>query len=169
MAALEILAFAPFSKNIFGAIIFGFVFLTMYPAIVIYKKYLSGEIDLDVSDPKDRPKIYAAALTSFAACTGLFWLVQDKLMFAVALSYLFVTAVISILNSFSKISAHTSGVAGPITAIVYYFGIFYAGLYLLLIPVAFARFKLGMHNRFQLAAGTVLGIVLTYAVFSAVL
>ncbi len=168
IAALEVLVFAPFSKNIFASLIFGFIFLTLYPAITVYRKYLRGEVDLDVSFREDRPKIFAAVIASFAVCTILFWIIGDKLMLAVSLSYLFVAAIISIINFFSKISTHTAGLAGPITATVFYFGIFYAGLYLLLLPVAYARFKLGMHNRFQLVAGAVLGIVLTYGIFSAV-
>ncbi len=168
VAAAEIFAFAPFSKNIFGALIFGLLFLTLYPTLSIYRKYKKGEVDLDVSEKNDRPKIFLQAIASFAACAALFWLVQDKLMYAVALSYFFVTAVIMMINFFSKISTHTAGLAGPITAIVFYFGIFYAGLYLLLFPVAYARFKLGMHNRFQLTAGALLGAALTYAIFSMV-
>ncbi len=169
VAAAEVLILAPFSKNIFGSLILGLAFLTIYPILAIYRKYLKGETDLDVSDRKDRPKIYSMALASFAACTFLFWLVGDKLMLAVSLSYLFVTAVMVLINAFTKISAHTTGLAGPITAIVFYFGIFYSGLYLLLFPVAYARFKLGAHNRFQLFAGAIIGTVLTYTIFAVVM
>jgi len=169
VAAAEIFAFAPFSKNIVGSLLIGLIFLTLYPTLSIYRKYRQGEIDLDVSDKKDRPLIFLQSIASFAMCAAIFFFVQDKLMFAVALSYFLVTTIIMLINFFSKISTHTAGLAGPITAIVFYFGIFYAPLYLLLLPVAYARFKLGMHNRFQLAAGTAVGAVLTYVIFSLVL
>lgn len=169
IAALEVIVFAPFSKNIVGSLLIGFIFFTIYPTIALYKKYLEGEIDLDVSNQRDRTKVYLPAIASIAACSGIFWLMQDRLMLAVSVSYLVVTTALFFLNMFSKISTHTAGLAGPITAVVFYFGIFYAPLYLLLWPVAYARFKLGMHNRFQLALGVIVGAVLTYAVFSLVL
>ena len=169
IAAIEILVFAPFSKNIFGSLIIGLSFFTLYPTLSIYKKYLNGEIDLDVSDRLERPRIFASAITGFDACAGIFWFIGDRLMLAVSLSYFIVTTFIMLINFFSKISTHTAGLAGPITAAVFYFGIYYAPLYLLLLPVAYARFKLGMHNRFQLTAGAVVSTVLTYLIFSLVL
>lgn len=169
VAAVQVFAFAPFSKNMFGSLIIGLLFLTIFPTLLIYRKYRSGDVDIDISDKNDRPKIFLHAIVSFGVCAILFWLMNDRLMFALAYAYFFVTAIVFMINFFSKISTHTAGLAGPITAVVYYFGIFYAPLYLLLIPVARARFKLGMHNRFQLFSGAILGAVLTYAIFALML
>lgn len=169
VAAAEVLIFSPFSKNIFGSLIVGLFFLTIYPTLLIYKKYLAGKVDIDVSERAARPEIYSVVLGSILTSAFVFWLIKDNLMFTASLSYAIVTAAMFFLNRFSKVSTHTAGLAGPITAVVFYFGIFYAGLYILLFPVAYARFKLGMHNRLQLALGAIVGIALTYATFSLVL
>ncbi len=168
VAAAEVIAFAPFSKNIVGSLLIGFIFLTLSPTLIIYRKYKKGEVDIDISDKEDRPRIFIYSIISFGVCTALFWLVKDKIMFTVALSYFLVTTVIMLVNFFSKISTHTAGLAGPITAIVFYFGIYYSGLYLLLLPVAYSRFKLGKHNRFQLFSGAIIASVLTYLIFTVV-
>jgi membrane-associated phospholipid phosphatase len=68
-----------------------------------------------------------------------------------------------------KISAHASGVAGPVTALYSVYGSQILPLYLLLLPVFALRLKLKAHNIWQLIGGTVLAITVTYIVYGMML
>ncbi|MBP5394759.1 MAG: hypothetical protein J6Y18_02480, partial [Candidatus Methanomethylophilaceae archaeon] len=63
------------------------------------------------------------------------------------------------------ISIHAIGCVGPSMALAYVFG-WQGGLLILLLPVViFCRYVLRKHTPAQLAAGALLGLVLTGALF----
>ena len=61
-----------------------------------------------------------------------------------------------------KISIHASGVTSPITALVYLLGVRLAPLFVLVLPVIWARLELNAHSKMQLTAGALLSTVLTW-------
>ena len=61
-----------------------------------------------------------------------------------------------------KISIHTVGVSGPITALVFQLGAKMIPLFFILFPVAWARVELKAHNKRQVAAGAILSGLLTW-------
>lgn len=61
-----------------------------------------------------------------------------------------------------KISVHASGVAGPSTMLTYASGSSWLPLFLLMIPVGWARIKEGAHTTRQVAAGAALTILTTW-------
>ncbi|MFH2110433.1 MAG: PAP2 family protein [Candidatus Bathyarchaeota archaeon] len=61
-----------------------------------------------------------------------------------------------------KISIHASGIASPVTALVYLLGTRLLPLFLLFLPVAWARVELKAHDKKQVTAGAVISTVLTW-------
>ncbi len=61
-----------------------------------------------------------------------------------------------------KISIHASGVTSPITALVYLLGMRLAPLFVLVLPVIWARLELNAHSKMQLTVGALLSTVLTW-------
>ena len=61
-----------------------------------------------------------------------------------------------------KISIHSSGVTSPITALVYLLGTRLIPLFLLVIPVIWARLELNAHSKMQLTMGALISSLLTW-------
>ena len=62
-----------------------------------------------------------------------------------------------------KISIHASGVTSPVTALVYFLGTRLLPLFLLVLPVVWARLELKAHSKWQLTMGALISTVLTWA------
>jgi len=70
-----------------------------------------------------------------------------------------------IINLFTKISSHTAGLAGPLTAVTYIYGVITLPLFLLLLLLFWARSVLKAHTFFQLLEGSITAVLITYLVF----
>ncbi|MCJ7573606.1 hypothetical protein MUO93_05005 [Candidatus Bathyarchaeota archaeon] len=70
--------------------------------------------------------------------------------------------VLLLITSKWKISIHASGITSPVTALVYLLGNWMLPLFLMVIPVAWARMELKAHDLKQIAAGAVLSTMLTW-------
>ena len=70
--------------------------------------------------------------------------------------------VLLIITMKWKISIHASGIASPVTALVYLLGTRLLPLFLLFLPVAWARVELKAHDKKQVTAGAVISTVLTW-------
>jgi len=75
----------------------------------------------------------------------------------------FVNGIVLMIITFKwKISIHASGITGPFTALVYLLGAFMLPLFLIIVPVAWARVELKAHTLMQVAVGAVLSSLLTW-------
>jgi membrane-associated phospholipid phosphatase len=81
---------------------------------------------------------------------------------ALMLCYVGNTLIMMIISLRWKISVHASGIAGPVTALIYILGVRALPLLILVIPVGWARIKLGAHTVAQVAAGALLTILTTW-------
>jgi membrane-associated phospholipid phosphatase len=124
-----------------------------------------GQIDLDVSDLKKRVPLYLPGLASYAIGTSVFWILNSKVMFVIALAYLCVASSTFMITLVWKISTHTAGVAGPITALVFVFGPWILPLHALSIVMVWSRVKLGAHTLDQAVAGLLVAIAVTSCVY----
>jgi hypothetical protein len=61
-----------------------------------------------------------------------------------------------------KISIHSSGITSPVTALVYLLGTRLLPLFLLVLPVFWARLELKAHSKWQLTMGALISTVLTW-------
>ena len=60
-----------------------------------------------------------------------------------------------------KISIHTTAIANPLVAIVVHFGWMMAPILVLVPIVGLARVKMKRHDEWQVAAGGLIGVVMT--------
>ena len=61
------------------------------------------------------------------------------------------------------------GVAGPVTAMAMIISPYWAFLYLLLLPLGWARIYLAKHDLYQVVAGSVMSIVITFIIVSSII
>jgi len=144
------------------AILIGFIFLTILPITPIVLNVVKGDIDVFVSDRERRPKFYLYALLSHLSGALTSYFLEVKILTVIHLAYFFVTLSVAVVNFKTKISAHTSGIAGPVTYMVYFLGPTYIFLYLIVIPVAWARIKLKAHSLQQTISGAIIAILITF-------
>ena len=70
--------------------------------------------------------------------------------------------VLVLITTKWKISIHTSGVTSPVTALVYLLGSQLLPLFLIFVPVAWARLELKAHSKWQLTMGALISGILTW-------
>jgi hypothetical protein len=126
---------------------------------------MTGRTDLDVSDPARRAPLYGLGLIGYAIGIATFRVLDNRLMFVMALAYLCVTLAMCVITLAWKISAHTAGIAGPTTALVFVFGTWAVPLYALSILMVWARVRLHSHTRNQAIAGLIVAVMITSIVF----
>jgi len=150
------------SINAISSIMIGSFFLFLVPVFSVF--YFSKE-DIEVSKKENRTKIYVISVLSYLTSAIIFWILNSHVMFVISVAYIFVGSAVSLINIFWKISAHTSGSAGPITALVYVFGIDLIPVYSLVFLISFVRFKMKAHNFSQLIIGALVAILITFVVY----
>jgi len=149
----------------FSSTMIGLATLCILPFLPIAYGVRRGQIDLDVSDLKKRVPLYLPGLASYAIGTSVFWILNSKVMFVIALAYLCVASSTFMITLVWKISTHTAGVAGPITALVFVFGPWILPLHALSIVMVWSRVKLGAHTLDQAVAGLLVAIAVTSCVY----
>jgi len=120
-----------------------------------------GKTDLDVSDVSKRAPLYIPGLVSYAVGALVFLSLKNEIMFVIAFAYVCVTLATFLITFVWKISAHTAGIAGPTTALVFVFGTWILPLYVLSILMIWSRVKLGAHTLIQAVAGIVVAVTIT--------
>ena len=146
----------------YPAILIGVIFLTILPVTPLVLNVIKGDIDVFVSDRKRRPKFYLYALLSYLVGAFISHILKVKILTIIHLAYFFVTLSVLLITFKTKISAHTSGIAGPVTYMVFFLGLTYVFLYLIIIPVTWARIKLRAHTLQQTVLGTVVAIIVAF-------
>jgi len=144
------------------SIITGLFFLSIFPTALIVYFYKKGVVDLDVSNRKKRTPLYIVIIGGYVVASVIFYVTNCKIMFVLSMAYVCVTSVATLLNFFTKVSAHSAGVTGPLSALIYVFGISMVPLFILFVPlVIWARIKLDAHTPVQLIVGSLTAIIIT--------
>ncbi|MFH1229200.1 MAG: hypothetical protein V1678_02115 [Candidatus Aenigmatarchaeota archaeon] len=151
------------SLDAYSSIAIGSIFLFLIPtaSIIAFNKG-----DIHISKKEDRTIPYLISMAAYVIGSVIFWLSNSHVMFLIASSYFFVSSAAFLINIFWKISAHSAGVAGPTTALVYVFGQIMIPLYVLTFLVSLDRIKLKAHSNLQIAAGAIMSIFITYLVYT---
>lgn len=169
IATLCFSIFSPLQNNdpltIIISVTFGIFFLSFFPAFAVVYNFKKGKIDLWVSDRKTRTPFYFVALTGYIISSIVFSLLDYKAMFVLSVAYIFVTTVIMLLNLVWKVSTHSGGVTGPVTALIHGFGLYAIPLTILIPIVIWARLKLKAHSIMQLIMGVIIAATLTSIVY----
>ena len=151
------------SIDVFSSIVIGLVFLVLIPMGSVY--YFNKR-DLEIRKKEERTKLYLISIVSYLTCSAIFWILNSHVMFVISIAYVFVSSAVSVINIFWKISAHSAGVAGPTTALIYVFGLNLVPLYALTLVVFWIRLKIKAHNILQLITGAVVAIFITSLIYT---
>jgi hypothetical protein len=155
----------PENYNIYFSIILGMFFLCIFPVIAILYFYKKGTVDIWVSDRKIRTPFYIFAIIGYIIGSITFFQLNYEIMFVLTIAYIFVTTVVMFVNFITKVSSHTAGIAGPMTALTFVFGLIALPLFVI-IPIAmWARIKLKAHNYQQLTSGIIISVIVTSIVY----
>jgi len=151
------------SPLIFLAYFFlGLIFLTILPILPILIDYKKGKVDLFVFERKKRPKYFSWAIASYLIGATIFYLLNDAKLFIFLMCYATVTTSIALLTYISKVSVHTSGIAGPLTYMVMIDNPLWIISYILVIIVGYSRIKERAHSFMETILGAIDSILVTY-------
>lgn len=148
-----------------SSILLGMLFLSVLPILPVLYYARRGIVDIDVSDRRMRPKLFGMAILGYLLGAIVFYFLQATSLMVLSIAYACVTSSVALISFFWKISVHTAAIAGPVTGLTYAFGWIYAALYLLLLPVGWARLELKAHNPLQVIGGAVAAVLVTMAVY----
>ncbi len=123
----------------------------------------SNKIDIDISNRADR--LIPLMIASLGALIGGY-IVSTRLhipsLLLVSNVLVAMLLVLTLTTFVWKISIHASTLMVIVTLMVIFRGPTYLPLYLLILPVGWARIYLKQHTIAQLIAGSTIGIVVTY-------
>ena len=139
----------------FGAI------LPLSSTYYLVRRGIIPDIYASVRETRTEPFLWAMASYLLGVTVLLYF--NAPLAVTALMACYFGNAVIMLTITLRwKISIHTVGVSGPITALVFQLGAKMIPLFFILFPVAWARVELKAHNKRQVAAGAILSGLLTW-------
>ncbi len=151
--------------NPFLAFLFGLCFIVILPILPVIYASKKGKVELDVPNKEKRGKFLLISIITYFTGFLLANLLNMKGFSLMVFSYFLVTFFVLFFNYFIKISIHTTGVAGPATALVFFYGLEVYPFWFILLPVFWARLVLKKHDLFQLLLGVVTGVSVTFLAF----
>jgi hypothetical protein len=147
--------------NIFYVTAFFGSVLPFVGVLALLKKGLVS--DLFATDRNERYVPFLASLVSYTlGAVVLIYIQAPAAVTALMASYIVNGIVLIIITTKWKISIHASGITSPVTALVYLLGSQLMPLFLLFLPVAWARLELKAHSKMQLTIGALLSGILTW-------
>ena len=165
IAFLISILFSLNSHNVFLSAIIGVLFLSIGPVIGPIYRSVKNKIPIDIPEREMRTHLFIIAIISYAIGLCLSFIFNEHLMFVLFLGYLVTSTLLALINLRWKISVHTSGIAGPTTAVVYVFGLKYVWLFVFTLLVIYIRKKLNAHSYAQLIFGAILSFFITWIIY----
>lgn len=140
------------------------IFGSILPLIMVFYMVRKGIIsDFYAPDRRERFVPFVGSIICYIAGTvTLIAINAPSPIIAVMACYVVNGVILSIITLRWKISIHTSGVTSPVTALVYLLGTRMLPLFMLFIPVAWARLELKAHSTMQVTMGALLSAMLTW-------
>jgi len=147
------------------AILLGIPTIAVAPIVMVLYFFRKGYVDLHVSQGERRPIFFIPALAAYVSAAVVFLWLQCKILYLLSVSYLSISLIVLLVTLFWKISIHMAGLTGPITALTLALGANYALLYLLALPLGWARTELEAHTVPQVVSGAAVGVGVTALVY----
>ncbi|MFQ5406767.1 MAG: hypothetical protein ACE5DI_06445, partial [Candidatus Micrarchaeia archaeon] len=146
------------------------ILLVFLPLLPYVRALRAGVVDFDVSDRKKRGEFFSGWIP-FVFLASLFYaFFNDRAMLALSLSFAGVSALMYFFNKLLKPSLHMSSFSSAVVALSFAFNDLPIGVLLLGLPlVAYLRLRLKAHAFLEVLWGTLIGVFVTFLVFSAVL
>ena len=152
------------SYNIFNLLIITIFFGCILPLVGVVA-LLKMNLISDFYAPNRDERFIPFLITIFSYLLGTIYLILLQApgpITALMACYLLNGIVLALITLKWKISIHASGITSPVTALVYLLGARLLPLFILLLPVIWARLELGAHSRMQLTVGAILSSILTW-------
>ncbi len=146
----------------------GIVFVVVLPISPVVVAYAMGKVDIWVSSRETRTFYFILAILTYFIGAVIFFYEKSISMYAISLTYAFVTLAVALINLKWKISVHTAGVSGPSTALVYVYGLVALSSIALIVLVIWSRAKLKAHTISQSIAGAMVAMFVTLGVYALV-
>lgn len=145
----------------------GIFFSAFMPGIVVTGFLKAGLLsDADISNRAERLRPYILiTLLYILGSILLLYIPPHPLNYVLGTlmtCYATVTLVGTLITHYWKISMHLAGLAGPLTAGVFFWKLPAIPFLIALIPLSWARLHLRKHNIWQILAGIVMSSVVTY-------
>ena len=139
-------------------------FATLLPLTMVVTLTRRGIIpDIWASERESRVIPFAGAIISYLlGAVTLIVARSPAPITSLMLCYVGNTTIMMLITLRWKISVHASGIAGPLTALIYLLGTIAIPLSLLILLVAWARLKLKAHTIPQVAVGALLTVLTTW-------
>ena len=174
VAATVFTVLIAFTRSPLYQLVIAIVFATLVPLGLLF--YLTRKRiipDLYASDRGSRAIAFVGVLASyFLGGVALSLTRAMPIVTGLMLCY-FVNGFIAMLISLKwKISVHAWGITGPLTSLIFQFGLLLSPIWLLVVPVGWARLELKAHSLSQILVGALIAIPLTWfqlVVYTAVL
>lgn len=144
-----------------------FVFAIVIPGVYILWLLESKKItDIHMGDPNERKiPLLVSAFSSVVGSVILAVLHAAKPVYIISVVYAINSLAIALITQKWKISVHTGMYASIITITAIIFGPSFAWLYLVLIPLVWARIYRKKHTIWQASIGAALTTFLTLVIF----
>jgi len=136
-------------------------FLPLITVVYMLKRGIIS--DFYANDRDERFLPFMATIFSYTVGTvALMAVGAPEQIIALMACYLVNGVVLLLITTKWKISIHASGIASPVTALVYLLGTRLLPLFILFLPIAWARVELKAHDKKQVTAGAIISSVLTW-------
>lgn len=143
----------------------GIGLIAIAPIVLVLYLLVMGRTDIHTSDEKRPPTFFVPPIIAYGLAAAVFGMLRCTTLYLLSTAYLLTTVVVLLVTLFWRISIHMAGFTGPITALILVFGIHYSLLYLLAIPLAWARTELKAHTLPQVVLGAAVGAITTTIVY----
>lgn len=143
------------------------VFLTVVPALSLLFYIPRRREPWASTERRQRVMSFVFMAVSYPIGFGVLRLVRAPEVFeAVLLTYVVVVLGLILVNLFFKASGHAAGVAGPVSALIYLYGLVATPLIALIPLTMWARVRARGHTLTQTIVGALLSAAITVAVLA---
>lgn len=143
------------------------VFLTVIPALSLLFYIPRRNEAWASTERRQRVMSFVFMAASYPVGFVVLRIIQAPAIYeAIMLTYVIVVLALIAVNLFFKASGHAAGVAGPVSALIYFYGLIAAPLIALIPLTMWARVKAKGHTLSQTIIGALLSAVVTVLVLS---
>lgn len=144
------------------------IFLTVVPALSLLFYIPRRNEAWTSTEKRQRVMSFVFMAVSYPIGYVLLKILHAPLVFeAIMLAYVMVVLGLILINIFFKASGHAAGVAGPVSALIYLYGLVATPLIALIPLTMWARVKAKGHTLSQTIVGTILSAAITVAILLA--
>lgn len=143
------------------------IFLTVIPALSLLFYIPRRSEPWASTEKRQRVMSFVFMAVSYPIGFVILKIIQAPIIFeAIMLTYVVVVLALILVNLFFKASGHAAGVAGPVSALIYFYGVIATPLIALIPLTMWARVRSKGHTLSQTLIGALLSAAVTIAVLA---